>query len=230
MSSPVEHPRKIKSFVKRDGRMTAGQKLAFASSFTQLGLDPSALADFNSIFDRVAPTYLEIGFGSGASLLEIAAQHPDKNFIGIEMYLPGVASLLMGAEARGCKNVRVYYADAVEVIQKCIPNDSLAGVHIFFPDPWPKRKHHKRRIIQEAFIELVVSKLEVKGILHLATDWEHYAQEMMQKLSNCAKLENTAGAFQFADRSTQRPITTKFEGRGVISGREIKELQFGRCL
>lgn len=221
--------RRIRSFVRRDGRMTEGQRHAFDALWPVVGLSLQA-GELNipAVFNRSAPCILEIGFGSGQSLLEIAAAHPEHDFIGIETYKPGIGSLLQGIEIRELKNIRVYYADAVEVLQRCIPAATLDGVQIFFPDPWQKRKHHKRRLIQPEFVKLVVSKLKSKGILHLATDWEDYAMQMMAVLSEEPELMNLAGAGQFAIRSSQRPIVTKFEQRGKCSGRPIWELQFAR--
>lgn len=221
--------RRIRSFVRRDGRMTDAQRRVLVEMWPGYGLSLEAgMVDFKSVFQREAKRTLEIGFGSGHSLLEIAKAQPEQDFIGIEMYQPGVGTLLLGIEAEAIKNIRVYYADAVEVINKCIPDASLDGIQIFFPDPWPKRRHHKRRLIQPEFVALVTSKLKVGGILHLATDWEHYAQQMMAVLSADKNLTNLAGNGEYAERSSQRPIITKFEGRGTRCGRLIRELQFAR--
>jgi tRNA (guanine-N7-)-methyltransferase len=186
------------------------------------------LLDLSKVFGREAPRILEIGFGSGHSLLEIAKAHPEKDFIGVEMYQPGVGTLLLGIEENEIKNIRVFYADAVEVLEHCVPEKSLDGVQIFFPDPWPKRKHNKRRLVQDEFIALIVGKLKVQGIFHLATDWEDYARQMMLVLSRSEKLVNLAGANNFSARSDQRPVHTKFEMRGERSGRPICDLQFAR--
>jgi tRNA (guanine-N7-)-methyltransferase len=221
--------RHIRSFVRRDGRMTDAQRRVLIDFWPSCGLNlADGFLDYAKSFSRSAPCVLEIGFGSGASLLAFAKSNPDTDFIGIEMYQPGVGSLLLGVESEGLTNLKVYYADAVEVIKKCIPDGSLAGVQIFFPDPWPKRRHHKRRLIQPDFVELIVSKLKPSGIFHLATDWEHYGMQMMSVLSAHAGLLNLAGAGKFAARSSQRPVVTKFEGRGTRSGRQIWELSFGK--
>jgi len=221
--------RRIRSFVKRDGRMTEGQRRAFEELWPQVGLaKEEGVADFDKIFGRKAPRILEIGFGSGQSLLETAKANPESDFIGIETYLPGIGALILGVEIEGLQNLRVYYADAVEVLQQCIPAESLSGIQLFFPDPWPKRKHHKRRLIQPEFIKLVTEKLQKEGVLHLATDWEHYGKQMMQVLSGEHSLKNLAGNLQFAERSKQRPIVTKFEQRGLKCDRVIWELQFAR--
>jgi tRNA (guanine-N7-)-methyltransferase len=220
---------RIRSFVRRDGRMTEAQRRVLVDLWPQFGMPaPTQEEDFVKIFGRDAPRVLEIGFGSGYSLLEIARAHPEKDFIGIETYQPGVGTLLLGIEQNQLKNIRLYYADAVEVLQKSIPAASLDGIQIFFPDPWPKRRHHKRRLIQPEFVSLVTEKLKPKGIFHLATDWEHYANQMMQVLSESENLINLAGAGNFSARSAQRPVVTKFEQRGTKSGRPIWELQFAR--
>lgn len=223
---PLRH---IRSFVRRDGRMTDAQRRVLTELWPCYGLQREAgVIDFAQTFGRSAPRILEIGFGSGASLLAFAKANPQTDFIGIEMYQPGVGSLLLGVEAAELTNIRVYYADAVEVIKNCIPIGSLDGIQIFFPDPWPKRRHHKRRLIQSEFVDLIVSRLKPQGIFHLATDWENYAEQMMKVLSENVELLNLAGRNEFAERSAQRPVVTKFEGRGTRSGRRIWELHFAR--
>jgi tRNA (guanine-N7-)-methyltransferase len=219
--------RKVRSFVKRDGRMTDSQRDALTRLWPQYGLKKEeGEINFSTIFKREAPRILEIGFGSGQSLLKMAKLHPEEDYIGIEMHLPGIGALLLGLEKEELTNVRVYYADAVEVLESCIPNESLDVVQIFFPDPWRKRKHHKRRLIQSDFVRLIASKLKPQGKLHIATDWEDYAQEMLKVLNIAEEFINLAGHGNFAQRSEQRPIVTKFEGRGERAGRAIRELQF----
>jgi len=219
--------RQVRSFVRRDSRMTDAQKRALDVLMPTLGLKlEDGLVNWTKTFSREAKINLEIGFGSGYSLLEMAKSCPLENFIGIETHLPGIGSLLQGIESAELKNIRVYYADAVEVLQRCIPDASLDVVQIFFPDPWPKRKHHKRRLIQERFVRSILPKLKPNGTIHLATDWQHYAEHMMLVLSNMAELKNSAGVGQYANRSSQRPVVTKFEQRGRQCGREIWELQF----
>jgi tRNA (guanine-N7-)-methyltransferase len=230
MSSPEIFARHIRSFVRRDGRMTDAQRRVLTELWPRLGLEvATGMQQFTQVFGRTAAVILEIGFGSGASLLEIARAHPDKDFIGIETYQPGMGTLLLGIEEHALENIRLYYADAVDVLTQCVPDTSLDGVQIFFPDPWPKRRHHKRRLIQPPFVELVTKKLKTHGIFHLATDWEHYARQMMQVLSQSDQLLNLAGAGNFSQRSSQRLVTTKFEQRGEKSGRAIWELQFTRA-
>lgn len=219
--------RRVRSFVVRDGRMTDAQREALTALWPRFGLKlEDGAIDYLKTFEREAPRILEIGFGGGRSLLEMAKLHPEEDYIGIEMHQPGIGSLLLGVSAHELTNIRIYYADAVEVLQRCIPDNSLDVAQIFFPDPWPKRKHHKRRLIQPEFVKLIATKLKTNGTLHLATDWQHYAEEMMYVLSNAEEFINLAGQGQYAERSSQRPIVTKFEDRGVRSGRQTWELQF----
>ncbi|MBX3708244.1 MAG: tRNA (guanosine(46)-N7)-methyltransferase TrmB [Gammaproteobacteria bacterium] len=216
---------RLRSYVPR-GRRTNAQEHAYAELWPRFGLQVAAgRIDYQSVFGRDAACFLEIGFGSGQSLLALALEHPDQNFIGVETYQPGIGALFQGIKRNNLTNLRVYYSDVIDVLETCVPNESLAGVQIFFPDPWPKRRHHQRRLIQPAFIKLAVSKLKVGSILHLATDWEDYAQHMMDVISQEQTLVNLAGVNQFAtNRSLQRPIVTKFESRAVREGRNIWEL------
>lgn len=225
--TPNHLMRRIRSFVRRDSRLTEAQRHALEILWPQLGLNlTEGMIDLQSVFHRHAPCILEIGFGSGQSLLATAKAHPDYNFIGIETHQPGIGALLLNTHAEQLTNIRVFYGDAVEVLSQCIPEKSLDGIQLFFPDPWPKRRHHKRRLIQTPFIQLLISKLKHGGELHLATDWEDYAKEMMHVLSNLPELKNRAGVGKFAERSSQRPIVTKFERHGQHAGRAIWELQF----
>jgi tRNA (guanine-N7-)-methyltransferase len=182
--------------------------------------------NFATVFEREAPTLLEIGFGSGHSLLAAAMAQPEKNFIGIETHKPGVGTLLLNIHANKIHNIRIYNTDAVEVLAHCIPSQSLHTIQLFFPDPWPKRRHHKRRLIQTEFVKLLLTKLEPDGELHLATDWEDYAIHMMKVLSNLPELINLSGANNFSERSLQRPIITKFEQQAQRSGRQVYDLRF----
>lgn len=220
--------RRIQSFARRDSRMTAAQQRAFERLWLLWGLKTETILKTASIFGRQAPCFLEIGFGSGQSLAAIAQQYPAYDFIGIEMFKPGIGALLQQIDLMQLKNVRIYYADAVDVLEKCIPEQSLQGIQIFFPDPWPKTRHHKRRLIQPAFAHLAALKLKQDGIFHLATDWQDYARQMMKVLSAETSLCNMAGSATFGQRSDLRPLVTKFEGRGQKEGRAIWELQFAR--
>jgi tRNA (guanine-N7-)-methyltransferase len=159
-------------------------------------------------------------------LLALAAAHPDKDFIGIETHKPGIGALLLGIEQQELTNLRLYEGDAVDVLEQCIPTASLDSVQIFFPDPWQKRRHFARRLIQPAFVQLLITKLKPHGSLHLATDWEDYAQHMLKVLTQTQELINLAGAGQFAKRSPYRPILTKFERRALREQRPVWELQF----
>lgn len=229
MTNPQFPLRRVRSFVRRDSRITDAQRRAIHELWPQIGLQlENGFIDISQVFQREVPHILEIGFGSGQSLLAMAKTHPEHNFIGIETHQPGIGALMQGIQLQQINNIRVYHADAVEVLEQCIPMQSLDVVQIFFPDPWPKRRHHKRRLIQPKFVSLVTSKLKKDGTLHLATDWEHYAVEMMKVLSGADELINLAGVGQYSNRSSQRPIITKFEQRGQLSGRQIWELQFAK--
>lgn len=227
---PTSPPRlfRIRSFVRRDGRRTEAQERARAECWPRLGLQvEDGLIDYPHLFARVAPCYLEIGFGSGESLLASVKARPDCDFIGVETHKPGIGALLLGVQQDGgITNLRIYDADAVDVLEKCIPDASLSGAQLFFPDPWPKRRHHPRRIIQPSFVQLLGKKLKPGASLHLATDWEDYAKHMLTVLSAAEAFVNLAGPYQFADRSPWRPVVTKFERRAVRDGRRVWELQF----
>jgi tRNA (guanine-N7-)-methyltransferase len=217
---------RLRSFVRRDGRRTPAQERAHALLWPLYGLNVElGVIDYQQVFGRTAPCFLEIGFGSGQSLLALAAAHPDKNFIGVETHKPGIGALCLGIEENALTNIRVYYQDVIDVLEKGIPNESLDGVQIFFPDPWQKRRHHQRRLIQSEFVRLIVSKLKKGGSLHLATDWEDYAKHMMQVVTAEPALTNLAGVNQFSERSPYRPVLTKFERRAGRELRSVWELQ-----
>lgn len=230
MTEESERPlRRVRSFVKRDSRMTESQRQALQVLWPHYGLKlEDGRVDFTKVFKREAPLVLEIGFGSGASLVAMAKQHPHEDFIGIEMYHPGIGALLNEMQIQQVDNIRIYHADAVEVLEQCIAENSVDVIQIFFPDPWRKRKHHKRRLIQPDFVRLLASRLKLHGTLHLATDWEHYADHMIRVLSEAEEFVNLAGHGQCAERSPQRPVVTKFEERGKRSGRKIWEFQFAK--
>lgn len=218
--------REIRSYVCRNSRMTSAQQDVYARNWSQVGLPTDGVLDFSKLYKPATPIILEIGFGSGHSLQAVAKENPDKEFIGIEMHLPGIGALMLSMAREKIENIRIIYADAVNVLRNVIPDESIDVIQIFFPDPWPKRKHHKRRLIQAPFVELLNKKLRQGGLLHLATDWEHYAFQMMNVLSQSKEFENSAGVAQFSERSLQRPVMTKFEQRGQNNGRMIWELQF----
>jgi len=220
--------RPIRSYVLRPGRMTSAQQRAFDQNWTRWGLDVAAgMLDYDREFGRAGPRVLEIGFGMGQSLVAMAAAAPQTNFIGIEVHRPGVGRLLHSMVEQGVDNIRVYCHDAVEVLRDCIPLASLDTVQVFFPDPWHKKRHHKRRLIQPPLVEQLVARLKVGGTLHLATDWEHYAGQMMAVLSDSPGLSNTHGPGQFAPRPDYRPLT-KFELRGERLGHGVWDLVFRR--
>lgn len=220
--------RPVRSYVLRTGRMTAGQQRAFDEYWGRWGLEVSAgKLNFDEVFGRGGPRVLEIGFGMGQSLVTMAAAAPETNFIGIEVHRPGVGKLLRSMQEQGVDNIRVYCHDAVEVLRDCIPPASLDAVQVFFPDPWHKKKHHKRRLIRPALVQQLVERLKAGGVLHLATDWEDYARQMMEVLSAEQALSNTCGAGRFAPRPEHRPLT-KFEVRGERLGHSVWDLLFRR--
>lgn len=216
----------VRSFVRRQGRITPSQKRALEALWPIYGIDTQPPFSFNELFPSIQPYILEIGFGMGQSLIEQAKQMPQYNFIGIEVYLPGIGNLLCQLEKEGIQNVRIFNGDAVQIIPHYIPDNSLTKVQIFFPDPWPKKKHHKRRLIQPAFIQLICQKLQSKGIIHLATDWEHYAYHMLDVLSKEILLVNQAGENKFSNNDG-RPLT-KFEKRGLGLGHQLWDILFSQ--
>ncbi|WP_417346334.1 tRNA (guanosine(46)-N7)-methyltransferase TrmB [Ferrimonas sp.] len=219
--------RKIRSYVKREGRMTKGQARAMEVYWPTMGLEHDmGRLDLTQVFGREAPVVLEIGFGMGKSLVEMAAAEPEKDFIGIEVHGPGVGACLMYAEELGVKNLRVFEHDAVEILADCIPDASLDRVQLYFPDPWHKKRHHKRRIVQPEFIESVRNKLKMGGVFHMATDWEHYAEHMLEEMSEAPGFTNTAEK-DFVPRPDFRPLT-KFEARGQRLGHGVWDLIFAR--
>jgi tRNA (guanine-N7-)-methyltransferase len=227
MTEP-EKRRPIRSYVLRTGRMTPGQQRAFDENWQCWGLERSdGPLSFDTMFGRPGPTVLEIGFGMGQSLVTMAEAAPATNFIGIEVHKPGVGKLLHSMAERDVDNIRVYCHDAVEILRDCIPDASLDTIQIFFPDPWHKKRHNKRRLIQPPFVAQLLTRLKPGGTLHLATDWENYAEQMMAVLSAVDGLSNTCGAGQFAPRPEHRPLT-KFELRGERLGHGVWDLIFIR--
>ncbi|HXN16562.1 MAG TPA: tRNA (guanosine(46)-N7)-methyltransferase TrmB [Usitatibacter sp.] len=219
----MTHP-PIRSYVLRQGRFSPGQQRAYAELLPRFGIDyRSALLNFQEIFGRVAPVVVEIGFGMGETTARIAAEHPGNDYLAIEVHAPGVGSLLRQLDVGGIGNVRVIRHDAVEVLRDMVPAASLAAIHLFFPDPWPKKRHHKRRLIQAEFAALAAERLEPGGFLHVATDWREYAQHALQVLSHTPALRNTAT--DYAPRPESRP-ETKFERRGRRLGHDVWDLVF----
>ena len=218
--------RAIRSFVLRQGRMSPAQQRACDELLPRYGVEPAtALLDFPAIFGRRAAVVLEIGFGMGETTAAIAAARPEADFLGVEMHLPGVGALLRRIDEQGLTNLRVLRHDAVDVVASMIAPATLAGIHVFFPDPWPKKRHHKRRLLQPAFVHELALRLAPGGYLHVATDWDDYAQEILATLTAESLLENTAA--DFAPRPGYRPLT-KFEARGLLLGHGVHDLIFRR--
>jgi tRNA (guanine-N7-)-methyltransferase len=219
---PTEH--RIRSFVTRAGRLSTAQARAFDEFGPQFLVSyKKEMLDYAQAFGRQAPVVLEIGFGMGDTTAHIARAMPDTNFIGVEVHTPGVGSLLKQIGEQGIGNLRLIQHDAVEVLRDMIPDASLAGVHIFFPDPWHKARHNKRRLIQPAFVQSLCEKLAPGGYIHCATDWEDYAVQMLEVLGNEPALGNTADAY--AEKPSYRPLT-KFENRGLKLGHGVWDLVF----
>jgi len=218
--------RTVRSFVRRAGRMTPGQQSAMETLWPRYGVEvgPGVL-DFVTLFGSAAPVVVEIGFGMGQSLLTLARQNPQNNYLGIEVHRPGVGALLAGLAEHQLTNVRVIMADAKEILEAHIASGTLAALLLFFPDPWPKVRHQKRRLVQPDFVNLLASKLSDGGYFHMATDWENYAQQMLEVASNCQSLDNAAGVGQFTPRPDSRPVT-KFERRGQKLGHGVWDLLF----
>src|SRR5262245_10679857 len=218
--------RPVRSYVLRQGRVTDAQRRARESLLPRFGI-PFARAplDFDRAFGRAAPRILEVGFGMGETTADIAAHHPETDYLGIEVHSPGVGALLKRIEELGLANVRIVQHDAVEVLEHMIPPASLAGVHVFFPDPWPKKRHHKRRLIQPPFVALLVSRMKPGAYVHAATDWEDYAHQILEVFTAEPLLANTAASF--AQRPDWRP-RTKFEGRGLKLGHKVWDVVFRR--
>nr|WP_141674847.1 tRNA (guanosine(46)-N7)-methyltransferase TrmB [Gilliamella apicola] len=219
----IKSKRTIRSFVLRQGRLTKGQEQALNNLWPVFGIEYDANSPI--YFATGKPAVLEIGFGMGASLIEMAKNAPNKNFLGIEVHKPGVGACLMAIEENQLSNLKVMCHDAVEVLENMIPNHSLDKVQIFFPDPWHKARHNKRRIIQPKFVQLIRQKLKLGGILHLATDWQNYAEHMLDVLNQAEGFENLSPSSNYIPRPDDRPIT-KFEKRGQNLGHGVWDLQF----
>ena len=221
----VSH-RPIRSFVLRQGRVSNAQQRAYDALLPQFGIPYSAQPlELDAIFGRVAPKFVEIGFGMGETTATVAAQHRENDYLGIEVHTPGVGSLLKAIAERDLTNVRIIQHDAVEVLSEMIPPATLSGVHIFFPDPWPKKRHHKRRLLQPAFISLIAERLAAGAYLHAATDWREYAEFILDVLRAEPRLANIAK--DYAPRPDYRPLT-KFEARGLKLGHGVWDIIFRR--
>ncbi len=222
--------RSIRSFVLRQGRMTKAQETAFENYWSTFGIpfqkkNLDYVKEFGNANDKLV---IEIGFGNGLSLAQMAKENPDKNYLGIEVHKPGVGALLQEIEKLGLKNIKCMNHDAVEVFQHMIPDNSVDVVQLFFPDPWPKKKHHKRRIVKKDFLDLISSKLKPEGYFHMATDWQPYAEDAMEVLSAYEGLKNEAGENNFSPKPESRP-KTKFEKRGENLGHGVWDLIFRKA-
>ena len=224
----IEHPRSIRSFVMRGGRITEAQQRALDCLWPQygIGFQPAPL-DVDAVFGRRAPVTLEIGFGNGDNLVAQAGMHPERNYLGIEVHRPGVGRLLLGLEERQLPHVRVICHDAVEVLAHQVAPQTLDEVLILFADPWPKKRHHKRRLVQAPFVELVTDRLRAGGVLRFATDWQPYADAVLEVLNATAQLHNLADDGTFVPRPTER-TPTRFEKRGARLGHAVWDLAFER--
>lgn len=217
-------PARIRSFVRRQGRITQAQQYALDNYWQRYCLDPKQHYVFSDVFGRDAPLIMEVGFGNGEALASIAAANPDCDYVGIEVHTAGVGHLLMLLDQQGLTNVRIYCHDAVEIIEQ-LPDNSLTGLHLFFPDPWHKKKHHKRRLVRPSFIELLLKKLKTDGYFHAATDWQDYAEAMLAELSPYTLFINTSDTQDYCPRPDYRPLT-KFEQRGLRLGHGVWDLVF----
>lgn len=218
--------RRIRSFVRRQGRLTKGQQHAVDHYWPEMGADYQAEPlNLSQLFGREAPVTLEIGFGMGASLVTMAAAHPEQNFLGIEVHLPGVGACLSSAKEAGIGNLRVMCHDAVDVLENMIPDNSLALVQLFFPDPWHKARHNKRRLVQPPFVGLVQRKLQAGGVFHMATDWQPYAEHMLAVMNDMPGFTNLSPQNDYVERPASRPLT-KFEQRGQRLGHGVWDLMY----
>ncbi len=220
--------RDVRSFVLRAGRMTRGQERAWDRLWPEYGLSLSlGVLDQEAVFGRRAPLNLEIGFGMGQSLAEMAEHSPDQDFVGVEVHKPGCGALLMEIEKRGLTNLRIYRADVIDVLETAIPDSALDRVLIYFPDPWPKKKHHKRRIVQPAFMDMLRTRIRPGGIVHIATDWEPYAEHILEVMNQAPGYENLASDGGTVPKPEDRPLT-KFEKRGEERGHKVSDVLFRR--
>jgi tRNA (guanine-N7-)-methyltransferase len=221
-----KHHRPIRSFVRRAGRLTSSQQRALEELWPAYGLEFEARPlDFNDVFGRAAPVVLEIGFGNGDTLVDLAAAAPDMNFLGIEVHEPGVGHCLIAAKAAGVSNLKLIIHDAIEVLGQQVPPASLARINLYFPDPWPKKRHHKRRIVQPEFLDLCADRLETGGAIHIATDWANYAGHIDEVFAGSPRFRCTERREHDGDRPFQRP-GTKFERRGLRHGHRIFDWRF----
>ena len=222
----VPFMRRIRSFVLREGRLTTGQEKALNELFPVWGIEfEDKVLDLKEVFGNDNPVTVEIGFGMGQSLAQMAKDDPNRNFLGIEVHTPGVGALLSLIKENNLTNIRIIRHDAVEILEKMLQNESVDRLQLFFPDPWHKARHHKRRIVNDEFIKLVITKLKIRGVIHMATDWEDYSEQMLQVLSNFKELKNLSKDGFLEVRPQERPLT-KFEARGLRLGHVIRDIKF----
>lgn len=220
--------RPVRSYVRREGRLTRAQSRALEKLLPDYEFPASdAAVDLPAVFGRRAETVLEIGFGNGDILVRLAREHPERNYIGVEVHRPGIGRLLMRLKETSLDNVRVAPRDATEVLRNEIPDDALKQILIYFPDPWPKKRHHKRRLVQQEFVLLATAKLIVGGEFKLATDWPEYAAQMLEILNSSPDLENLSPDGTYVERSPERPVT-RFEQRGRNRGHVVYDLAYRR--
>lgn len=218
----------MRSFVLRGGRLTEGQKRALDELWPRFGIDKGeSLLNFETLFGSKAPVILEIGFGNGDATWQMAQSSPAQNYLGVEVHRPGVGHLLLKMKQHGVRNIRIANDDAVEFVRQRVPQESLDGVRIYFPDPWPKKRHHKRRLIQPALIALLASRMRRDAQLHLATDWEPYAEHMLAVMKSANSFVNLSPTGDFCAQPAWRP-ETKYERRGEALGHQVRDLLFKR--
>jgi len=221
--------RPMRSYVVRGGRLTGSQQDAMENLWPEYGIDQNqGLIKREEVFGRRAELVFEIGFGMGDSLVAMAGQYPDRDYIGVDVHPPGIGTILRDIKAQGLHNLRVMQGDATEILNNCLSNNDIDRIQIFFPDPWHKKRHNKRRLIQAPFVESLAGKMREGGILHLATDWENYAEQMMEVMSASSSYKNIAGEGQFAGQDER--AETKFERRGRRLGHGVWDLLFEKCL
>ena len=218
---------RIRSFSGRHGRVTAAQQHALDTLSGRYRFELDESFNAAATFGRTASLILEIGFGNGETLAEVAAANPQQDYLGVEVHRPGVGRLMQLLDQKGLTNVRIYQGDAVELLEQCIGDGTLDGVNLFFPDPWPKKRHHKRRLVTPPFIELIARKLNIGGRFHAATDWENYAEQIGWVLDQNSRLHNLAPSGHFIERPAERPLT-KFEQRGIKLGHPVADLIYQR--
>ena len=220
--------RPVRSYVLRKGRLTEGQRRALRELWPRYGVEPGGEPlDFKTVFGNDRPVIMEIGFGNGAATWRMARERPDENYLGVEVHRPGVGHLLLKIEEHDLENVRIACEDAVDLLRERVPDNGLDGVRIFFPDPWHKKRHHKRRLVQAPFVELLARRMKPGAVLHIATDWAPYAEQMVEVLDGATDFESLSPAGDFSPRPQWRP-PTRYEQRGERLGHDVFDLLYRR--